>query len=39
MSPKNPAFNSAIENHLDVLRVDLAACRIEEIASESAAPV
>lgn len=39
MSPKNPAFNSALTKHLDLLRDDLAAGRIEEITPEAGAPV
>ena len=31
MSPKNEAFNAALTKHLELLRVDLAANRIEEI--------
>ena len=31
MSPRNPAFSSALTKHLDLLRDDLAAGRIEEI--------
>jgi hypothetical protein len=40
MSPKNPAFSSALTKHLDLLRDDLAAGRIEEITPEAdGAPV
>jgi len=35
MSPKNPAFSSALPKHLDLLRDDLAAGRIEEITPEA----
>lgn len=35
MSPKNPAFNSALTRHLDLLRDDLADGRIEEITPEA----
>ena len=35
MSPKNPAFSSALTKHLDLLRDDLAAGRIEEITPEA----
>lgn len=34
MSPKNPAFNGALIKHLELLREDMAAGRIEEIAPE-----
>lgn len=40
MSPKNPAFNNALAKHLDLLRDDLAAAKIEEITPEpGGAPV
>ena len=40
MSPKNPTFSSALTKHLDLLRDDLAAGRIEEITPEAdGAPV
>ena len=40
MSPKNPAFSSALTKHLDLLRDDLASGRIEEITPEAdGAPV
>lgn len=40
MSPRNPAFSSALTKHLDLLRDDLAAGRIEEITPETdGAPV
>jgi hypothetical protein len=40
MSPKNPALSSALTKHLDLLRDDLAAGRIEEITPEAdGAPV
>ena len=40
MSPKNPAFSSALKKHLDLLRDALAAGKIEEIAPEAGgAPV
>jgi len=40
MSPKNPAFNNALSKHLDLLRDDLTAGRIEEITPEAGgAPV
>jgi hypothetical protein len=39
LSPRNPAFNRALKKHLDLLRDDLAAGRIEEIAPEADAPV
>ena len=35
MSPKNPAFNSALTKHLELLRDDMAAGKIEEIASKA----
>ena len=35
MSPKNSAFNNALAKHLDLLRDDLAADRIEEITPEA----
>ncbi len=35
MSPKNPVFSSALTKHLDLLRVDLAAGRIEQITPEA----
>ena len=35
MSPKNPAFNSALTKHLDLHRDDLADGRIEEITPEA----
>jgi hypothetical protein len=35
MSPKNPAFSKALAKHLDLLRDDLAAGRLEEIAPEA----
>jgi hypothetical protein len=38
MSPKNPAFNSALTKHLDLLRDDLAAGRVEEITPEFSSP-
>ncbi len=38
MSPKNPAFNSALSKQLDLLRDDLAAGRIEEITPEADGP-
>lgn len=34
MSPKNPAFNGALTKHLELLREDMAAGRIEEIIPE-----
>ena len=40
MSPKNSAFNNALAKHLDLLRDDMAADRIEEITPElGGAPV
>ncbi len=40
MSPRNSAFSSALTKHLDLLRDDLAAGRIEEITPETdGAPV
>jgi hypothetical protein len=40
MSPKNSAFNNALAKHLDLLRDDMAAARIEEITPElGGAPV
>jgi hypothetical protein len=40
MSPRNPAFSTALAKHLDLLRDDLAAGRIEEITPEAGgAPV
>jgi len=35
MSPNNPDFNHALSKHLDLLRDDLAAGRIEEITLEA----
>lgn len=35
LSPKNPASNSALTRHLDLLRDDLADGRIEEITPEA----
>ena len=35
MSPQNPAFNSALTEHLDLLRDDLPDGRIEEITPEA----
>lgn len=35
MSPKNTAFNAALAKHLDILRADIAADRIEEIVPAS----
>ena len=35
MSPKNSAFNNALAKHLDLLRDDMAADRIEEITPEA----
>lgn len=35
MSPKNSSFNSALTKHLDLLRDDLAAGKIEEITPEA----
>ncbi len=31
MSPKNEAFNAALAKHLDLLREDIVANRIEEV--------
>ncbi|MGH8021547.1 MAG: hypothetical protein ACREIA_25350 [Opitutaceae bacterium] len=39
MSPKSEAFNAALARHLDLLRDDIAADRIEEIAPDQASPV
>jgi hypothetical protein len=35
MSPKNPAFNRALAKHLELLRDDMAAGRVEEISPEA----
>ena len=35
MSPKNPVFSSALTKHLDLLRDDLAAGKIEQITPEA----
>jgi hypothetical protein len=35
MSPKNPAFNRALTKHLELLRDDMAAGRVEEIPLEA----